>query len=77
MWSAPSSSPVSIALMRQMLMRNAALPHPADAYAIESLAMLHTSRNDGREGVAAFVGKRPPQFEGRVSDGMPSFYPWW
>ena len=70
-------SPVSIALMRQMLMRNPALPHPAEAHAIESLAMLHTSRNDGREGVAAFVGKRPPQFEGRVSDGMPSFYPWW
>jgi enoyl-CoA hydratase/carnithine racemase len=70
-------SPVSIALMRQMLMRNPALPHPSEAHAIESLAMLHTSRNDGREGVASFVAKRPAQFEGRVSDGMPSFYPWW
>lgn len=70
-------SPVSIALMRQMMMRNPALPHPRDAHAIESLAMLHTSRNDGREGVAAFNGKRPASFAGRASDGMPGFYPWW
>ena len=40
-------SPVSIALMRQMLLRNHAMPHPRDAHAIESLAMLHTSRHDG------------------------------
>jgi enoyl-CoA hydratase/carnithine racemase len=70
-------SPVSIALMRQMMMRNPALPHPRDAHAIESLAMLHTSRNDGREGVAAFNEKRPASFSGRASDGMPGFYPWW
>jgi hypothetical protein len=37
-------SPVSIALMRQMLLRNHAMPHPRDAHAVESLAMLHTSR---------------------------------
>jgi enoyl-CoA hydratase/carnithine racemase len=70
-------SPVSVALMRQMLMRNPALPHPRGAHAIESLAMLHTSRNDGKEGVAAFNGKRPPEFTAKVSDGMPGFYPWW
>ena len=70
-------SPVAIALMRQMLLRNAALPHPRDAHAIESLAMLHTSRDDGREGVASFNQKRAPAFSGRVSDGMPDFYPWW
>ncbi len=70
-------SPVSIALMRQMLLRNAALPHPRDAHAVESLAMLNTSRQDGKEGVAAFNAKRPPVFAGRASDGMPGFYPWW
>ncbi|MBL8349230.1 MAG: crotonase/enoyl-CoA hydratase family protein [Burkholderiaceae bacterium] len=70
-------SPVSIALMRQMLLRNHALPHPRDAHAIESLAMLHTSRNDGREGVASFNEKRAPVYTGRASDGMPGFYPWW
>ena len=70
-------SPVAIALMRQMLMRNHAMAHPRDAHAVESLAMLHTSRNDGKEGVAAFNAKRPPAFTGRASDGLPGCYPWW
>jgi enoyl-CoA hydratase/carnithine racemase len=70
-------SPVSIALMRQMLLRNPAAPHPRDAHAVESLAMLHTSRQDGKEGVASFNEKRPPAYTGRASDGMPGFYPWW
>jgi len=70
-------SPVSIALMRQMMLTNHAMPHPSHAHAIESLAVLHTSRRDGKEGVAAFLEKRAPKFEGRASDGMPDFYPWW
>ncbi|MGE0066675.1 MAG: enoyl-CoA hydratase, partial [Solirubrobacterales bacterium] len=32
---------------------------------------------DAREGVTAFLEKRPPQFPMRVSDGMPDFFPWW
>jgi hypothetical protein len=39
--------------------------------------MLHTSRNDGREGVASFNDKRAPAYAGRASDGLPDFYPWW
>lgn len=70
-------SPVSLALMRQMLLRNPALPHPREAHAIESLAMHHTSLHDGHEGVRAFNEKRPPAFDQRASDGMPPFYPWW
>jgi enoyl-CoA hydratase/carnithine racemase len=70
-------SPVSIALMRQMLMRNHAMPHPRDAHAVESLAMLHTSRHDGQEGVRSFNEKRAPAYTGRASDGLPDFYPWW
>ena len=70
-------SPVSVALMRQMLLRNSAMAHPREAHAIESLAMLHTSRNDGKEGVASFNQKRAPQYIGRASDGLPAFYPWW
>ncbi len=70
-------SPVSIALMRQMLLRNPGLAHPRDAHAVESLAMLQTSLHDGKEGVAAFNGKRAPVFTGRASDGLPDFYPWW
>ncbi|MBI5254921.1 MAG: crotonase/enoyl-CoA hydratase family protein [Burkholderiales bacterium] len=71
-------SPVAIALMRQMMMRNHAAPHPRQAHAVESLAILHASRHDGREGVQAFNEKRPPRFTQQVSDGMPDFFfPWW
>ena len=70
-------SPVSIALMRQMLLRNHAMPHPRDAHAVESLAMLHTSRHDGKEGVASFNEKRTPAYTGRASNGLGDFYPWW
>jgi enoyl-CoA hydratase/carnithine racemase len=70
-------SPVAVALMRQMLLRNHALPHPRDAHAVESLAMLHTSKHDGREGVASFNEKRTPAYTGHASSDMPSFYPWW
>ena len=70
-------SPVAIALMRQMLLRNHAAPHPRDAHAVESLAILHASRNDGKEGVASFNQKRAPVYTGKASSDMPDFYPWW
>lgn len=70
-------SPVSIALMRQMLLRNHVAAHPRQAHAVESLAMLHTSRNDGKEGVASFNEKRAPAYSGRASSDLPDFYPWW
>jgi enoyl-CoA hydratase/carnithine racemase len=69
-------SPVSIALSRQMIRRSAGLAEPLDAHRTESLAMFYTSIGDGKEGVAAFLGKREPQFTARASQ-MPPFYPWW
>mgnify|MGYP003428902282 FL=1 len=69
-------SPVSTALMRQMVYRNAAASHPLEAHKVESLAMFYTSIADGKEGVQAFRDKREAQFEGRASQ-MPPFYPWW
>jgi enoyl-CoA hydratase/carnithine racemase len=68
-------SPVGIALMRQMTLRNASLPHPRDAHEIESLGVFYTSQIDGKEGVAAFLEKRTPDFPGKASE-MPPFYPW-
>ncbi len=69
-------SPVSIALMRQMLLRNSAYSSPLEAHRIETLAMFYTSIADGKEGVAAFLEKRDPVYQGKAS-AMPSFYPWW
>jgi hypothetical protein len=30
-----------------------------------------------REGVGAFLEKRPPRFPDRVSADLPDFFPWW
>ncbi|RZL03694.1 MAG: enoyl-CoA hydratase [Rubrivivax sp.] len=73
---ATERSAVGIALTRQMMYRNSAQPHPLAAHQVDSLAMFYTSIGDGKEGVKAFLEKRPAQFEGKASE-MPSFYPWW
>ncbi|MFT5574505.1 MAG: enoyl-CoA hydratase/carnithine racemase [Bermanella sp.] len=70
-------SPVATALARQMLYRNAAATHPMQAHQIESLGMFYTSRNEGREGVGAFLEKRAPRFSARASVDMPPFYDEW
>ncbi|WP_296444297.1 crotonase/enoyl-CoA hydratase family protein [Rhodoferax sp. UBA5149] len=68
-------SPVSIALMRQMMLRNSTTD-PVTAHRIESLAMFYTSIGDGKEGVASFLEKRKPEYQGLASKDMPPFYPW-
>jgi enoyl-CoA hydratase/carnithine racemase len=69
-------SPVSIGLMRQMLMRNGSLTSPMEAHFIESLSMFYSSIGDGKEGVQAFREKRTPNFSGKASY-MPPFFPWY
>ena len=73
---ASERSAVGIALTRQMMYRNSAQPHPLAAHQVDSLAMFYTSIGDGKEGVRAFLEKRPAQFTSKASE-MPSFYPWW
>lgn len=68
-------SAVSIALIRQMLYRNSVAPHPLEAHRSESLSMFYSSIADGKEGVRAFLDKRPPAFTGKAS-AMPPFFPW-
>lgn len=70
-------SQVATALMRQMMYRNSATSDPLQAHLVESLAMFYSSIGEGKEGVAAFVGKRPADFSGTASADMPPMYPWW
>ena len=72
-----SRAPVSIALIRQMMYHNSAQPSPLEAHKIESLGMFYSSVTDGKEGVNAFLEKRPTEFKSKVSQDMPEFYPWW
>jgi enoyl-CoA hydratase/carnithine racemase len=70
-------SPVSIALTRQMMYRNAAQDHPLAAHQVDSLAIFYASQGSGKEGVKAFLEKRKPEYVEKVSSDMPPFYPWW
>lgn len=75
---AENTAPVSIALARQMLWRFAGAPDPWGLLKVDGpLSMELGAGPDVKEGVGAFLEKRPPRFPGRVSSDMPAIYPWW
>ena len=75
---ADNTSPISVALARQMMWKLLGAAHPIEAHALDSLGMFHTGRSaDAYEGVRSFLEKRPAKFTGRPSQDMPPFYPWW
>jgi enoyl-CoA hydratase/carnithine racemase len=75
---ADNSAPVSVALMRQMIWRMLGAGHPIEAHKIDSRGMFERGKSeDVREGIMAFLEKRPTKFSNKVSMDMPPYYPWW
>ena len=75
---ADNAAPVSVALTRQMMWRMLGAAHPMEAHRIDSRAIFSRgAAADAKEGVTAFLQKRPAQFADRVSEDMPPWFPWW
>ena len=73
-----NSAPVSIAVTRQMLWRSLEGSGPYDAHVVESKAIdSRGASEDAKEGVSSFLEKRAAEFKNKVSEDMPSFFPWW
>lgn len=75
---ADNAAPVSVALARQMMWRMLGADHPMDAHRVDSRAIFSRGASaDAREGVTAFLEKRPAQFPNKVSSDLPPWFPWW
>ncbi len=75
---ADHAAPVSVALTRQMMWRMLGAAHPMEAHRVDSRAMFSRGASaDAKEGVTAFLEKRPADFPDRVSRDLPPFFPWW
>ncbi|WP_207839729.1 enoyl-CoA hydratase-related protein [Williamsia soli] len=69
------TSPVSVALTRQMMWRMLGADSPEVAHRAESEAIyVRGTSDDVREGVAAFLEKRVPDFPLQVSAGLPQVF---
>lgn len=74
---ADNAAPVSVAISRQMIWRMAGAAHPMEAHKLDSRAIQSRGRSpDAKEGVEAFLQKRPAAFPQTVSRDMPDFFDW-
>jgi enoyl-CoA hydratase/carnithine racemase len=72
---ADNAAPVSVALARQLMWRGLAFASPSDSHVADSRAMHLTGQAaDVREGITAFLEKRPAEFPGRVTSDLPEVF---
>jgi len=75
---ADNTSPVSVALARQMMWRGLGADDPMEAHKVDSPAIASRGASaDAVEGVMSFLEKRDAVFPLRVSSDMPDLFPWW
>jgi len=75
---ADNTSPVSVALSRQMMWRMLGADHPMEAHRVDSRGIQMRGRSaDAKEGVVSFLEKRAAVFTDKVSDGLPAIFPNW
>ncbi|MEC7290399.1 MAG: crotonase/enoyl-CoA hydratase family protein [Pseudomonadota bacterium] len=75
---AENTAAVSTTLTRHMMWRMLGASHPMEAHIVDSAAIYSRGQTeDAKEGVMSFLEKRNPVYPVKVSDGMPSFFPWW
>lgn len=75
---ANETAPVSVAIARQLLWRMADAPHPMMAHSVESSGVYHTGRlPDAVEGITSFLQKRPAEYKAKLSEDLPTWWPWW
>jgi enoyl-CoA hydratase/carnithine racemase len=69
------TSPVSVALTRQLMWKMLGAESPEVAHRAESKAIfIRGTSDDVREGVNSFLEKRAPKFPLKVSDGLPDLF---
>jgi enoyl-CoA hydratase/carnithine racemase len=72
---ADNAAPVSVGLARQLMWRGLAFDSPYDSHVADSRAMHRTGQAaDVREGITAFLDKRPADFPGRVTCDLPEVF---
>ena len=75
---ADNTASVSVALTRQMIWRMAGKDHPMEAHKVDSRAIQSRGASaDTKEGVSAFLEKRPAKYPNTVSHDLPDVFPEW